>query len=232
MKRRVLITGVGLISSIGNDYTAAIQALKHGCSGTRAMPGWAEYGLKSLVAGTIEGVDQKVAAANIPAGLRAGMSDGALYAALAAQDAVRDSGISEAELRHPRTGCVVGTSVVSVDSVHRAGTLLYSGHVRRVDPYLAFRCMSNSASAAISNLFKMQGRSYSISSACATGSHNIGHAFELIRSGAMDRAIAGGAEDVSPLITAAFQALRLALSTHYNDTPAGACRPFYAARDG
>jgi 3-oxoacyl-[acyl-carrier-protein] synthase-1 len=231
MTRRVLITGVGLISSIGNEYQSATAALKHGTSGTRSVPEWAAHGLRCHVAGTTVGIEEKLASAQIPAHLRPGMSDGAIYSVLAAKDAVEDAGLGETELRDPRTCCLVGTSAGSVDSVYRAGELYYSGQVRRVDPFLAFRCMSNSPAAAIANLFGIQGRSYSIGSACATGAHNIGHAFELIRAGSMDRAIVGGAEDISPLITAAFQAMR-ALSTRYNAAPEKACRPYDAARDG
>ncbi len=232
MRRRVLVTGVGLISSIGNDYCSAIDSLKRGASGIRWVPEWAAHGLKCEVAGTIVGIDEKLGLAKIPANLLPGMSNGALYSVLAAKEAVEDAGWAEAELQDQRTGCVVGTSAGSVDSVHRAGEHYYSGQVRRIDPYLAFRCMANTAAAAVANLFQVHGRSYSLSSACATGAHNIGHAFELIRAGVLDRAIAGGAEDISPLITAAFQALRMALSTRYNSTPEKACRPYDAARDG
>ncbi len=232
MRRRVLVTGVGLISSIGNDYCAATDSLKRGASGIRSVPDWGAHGMKCQVAGTIVGAEEKVSRAKIPPYLLPGMSDGALYSVLAAKDAVEDAGLAHAELQDQRTGCLIGTSAGSVDSVHRAGEMYYGCHLRRIDPYLAFRCMANTAAAAVANVFHIHGRSYSVSSACATGAHNIGHGFELIRAGVMDRAIAGGAEDISPLTTAAFQALRMALSTKYNATPEKSCRPYDSARDG
>jgi len=188
--------------------------------------------MKCQVAGTIVGAKEKVSGAKIPAHLLPGMSDGALYSVLAAKEAVQDAALTQGELEDRRTACMIGTSAGSVDSVHRAGEMYYAGQLRRIDPYLAFRCMANTAAAAVANLFHVHGRSYALSSACATGAHNIGHAFELIRAGVIDRAIAGGAEDVSALITVSFQALRLALSTKFNDMPQKACRPYDAARDG
>lgn len=232
MKRRVVVTGVGVISSIGNDYASVIASLRCGRSGTRTTPELAQVGLKSLVAGTIEGLPQKLNGAKITKSLAPGMSDAALYASLAALDAVAEAGLADHNLHTVRTGCVIGSSASGVDSVHQAGEFLFSGNVRRIDPFTAFRSMSSTCSAAVANLLKIGGRSYSLSSACATGTHCIGHAFELIRAGTMDCMIAGGAEELSPLITAAFQSMRIALSTRYNDTPEKACRPFDAARDG
>lgn len=232
MNRQVVITGVGLISSIGNDYCTAIKSLREGACGIRAVPEWADRGMKCQVAGTIRDIEEKVSRAKIPSHLLPGMSDGALHSVLAAKDAIEDSGLTPTELHDRRTGCMIGSSTGSVDSVHRAGEMYYSGQLRRIDPYLVFRCMTNTAAAAVATVFHVHGRSYSLSSACATGAHNIGHAFELIRSGIIDRAIAGGAEDISPLITVAFQALRMALSSKFNATPQKACRPYDSARDG
>ena len=143
-----------------------------------------------------------------------------------------DAGLSEADLAESATGCIVGSGVGSVDSVSKAAQLYFDNRVRRIDPYAVLRCMSSSASTAVANLLKIRGRSYSLSSACATATHNIGHAYELIRDGALDSAVAGGGEDVSELVTASFQALRLALSTRYNETPTRASRPYDADRDG
>ncbi len=232
MKRRVAVTGVGLISPLGNDYATVVGSLREGRSGVRAMPAWRDHGLRSLVAGAIVDVDTKKQAARLPKKILPGMSDGALYCALATRDAVTDAGLGDEELQDPRCACIIGSAVGSVDAVRRAGELYFSGRLRRIDPYTLLRGMSSSASATVANVFKVRGPSYSISSACATSAHNIGHATELIRAGVVDRAIAGGGEDVSELITASFQSLRLALSTHSNDRPTEASRPFDAARDG
>ncbi len=232
MRRRVAVTGLGIVSSLGHDYESVLAALRAGRSGVRAVPEWLARGLRSGVAGTIEDVDGVERSAAIPARLRPGLSSLAVYACAAARQAVADAGLPVDGLAGTPTACAVGTSGGSPESVHRAATLYDDGRARRVDPFLAFRCMTSAPSVAISNLLGLRGRCYSINSACATGLHNIGHAVELIRSGAIDRALAGGAEEVSDLIALAFDALRLALSSRYNTRPAEACRPFDAARDG
>ena len=232
MKRRVVVTGVGIISCLGNDLDTVSAALLSGSSGVRAVPEWAQFGIESLVAGRIDDTEEKRVSARIPRSLARGMSDGALYASLAAIDAVKDAGLGADHLLSPRTGISIGTSAGSCDTIYQAGKQLHEGNLRGLDPFTAFRSMSNTASAAVANLLKVAGRSYSLVSACATGAHNIGHAFELIQDGRMDRMIAGGAEDLSPMLTGAFQALRLALSTKFNDRPKEACRPYDRRRDG
>lgn len=232
MKRRVAVTGLGLVSCLGHDYRSAVDALKRGTSGVRAMPDWQRLGLKSRVAGWIDGLDDKRQAARLPKKLAPAMSAGALYCCLAARDAVAGAGLAAEQLADGGTGCLVGTGSSDNASIYRAGELFYSGRLRRIDPYTVLRAMSSSASAAVSNLLGIRGRSYSISSACATSAHNIGHAYELIAHGLLDRAVAGGGEDVGELSACAFQALRLALSTRYNDTPAAASRPYDSGRDG
>jgi len=228
-----VVTGVGLVSCLGHDYETVLDAIQQGQSGVRSVPDeWLGRGLKSLVAGTIEDLADKQARAGISKKLIPGMSDAARFCCIAANDAVLDAGWGEDELQTNDTICVVGTGVGSVAAVQKAAHLYYTDRIRRVDPYTVLRCMSSSASAAVSNFLKIRGRSYSLSSACATSAHNIGHAVELIRAGIVDRAVAGGGEDITELITAAFQGLRLALSTRYNDTPTKASRPYDANRDG
>ncbi len=231
MSRRVVVTGLGLVSCLGHGYRSVLARLEHGESGLRAMPEWDGLGLKSLVAGPIDDLDAKPEAARLPKRLVAAMSDAALFCALAAQDAVADAGLAVAQLQHPGTGCVVGSGVGSVDTVWETASRFYGGQARRMDPYSVLRSMSSSASAAVANLLGTRGRSYSLSSACATSAHNIGHAYELIRWGALDRAVAGGGEDMSQIIAGSFQALRLALSTHYNEAPTLASRPYDVGRD-
>jgi 3-oxoacyl-[acyl-carrier-protein] synthase-1 len=233
MTQRVVVTGVGLVSCLGHDYETVLGALQRGQSGLGNVPDeWLGRGLKSLVAGTIKDLDEKQAQAGISKKLIPGMSDAARFCCIAANDAVIAAGWGEDELQTNRTICIVGTGVGSVDAEQKAAHLYYTDRIRRVDPYTVLRCMSSSSSAAVANFLKIRGRSYSLSSACATSTHNIGHAVELIRAGIADRAVAGGGEDVTELITAAFQGLRLALSTRYNDTPTKASRPYDAKRDG
>lgn len=232
MRRQVAVTGVGLVSCLGHDYAEVMSALRAGRSGVRAMPEWAGHNLKSLVAGVIEGVEDKERAARLPKALSLGMSGAARFCALAALDAVADSGLAADELADLGTGCFVGSGVPSCQTIHRTAELYYAGRVRRADPCTVLRAMSSSPSAAVANMLGIRGRSYSLSSACATSAHNVGHAYELIRDGALERAVAGGGEEVDDLVAAAFSTLRLALSTHYNDTPERASRPYDAHRDG
>ena len=220
MKRRVAVTGLGIVSCLGHSYLDVIQRLRSGESGVRAVPEWSEFGIRSLVAGTLEGVDEKRRAAPISKELLLGMSDAALYCSLSALDAVADAGLTEKELQSIRVGCIVGSGTGSVVTVYNAAKLAYSGQARRIDPFTILRCMSSSASAAVANLLKVQGPSYSISAACATSAHNMGHAFSLIRSGVLDAAVAGGGEEVNELVAAAFRP-RMTLSTGVQRPPEG-----------
>jgi 3-oxoacyl-[acyl-carrier-protein] synthase-1 len=201
-------------------------------SGIRPAPAWTEHGLKSTIAGQLHGVEEKKKAARISKKLLPGMSDAALYCSLAALDAVQNAALDTRDLEDQKTGCIVGSGSGGIESVYQAGVLYFSNRLRRIDPYTVLRCMSSSASSAVANVLKIRGRSYSLSSACSTSSHNIGHAYELVSSGALDRAITGGGEDLNELMAAAFQAMRLALSTRFNDTPSKASRPYDAHRDG
>jgi len=230
--RRVAITGVGLISCLGHEYPQAVQALRAGASGVRAMPEWESLGLKSRVAGAISDVEAKLERTPIPKRLLPTMSEASKYCCLAALDAVGDSGLSEVEVQSERTACIVGTGIGSVESIHSGGQQVYSGAISKLSPFVVLKAMASSSSAAVANLLKVHGRSYSISSACSTSSHSIGTAYELIRGGLADRAVAGGGEEVHPLITAGFQALRFALSSKYNHAPERASRPYDADRDG
>ncbi len=225
------MTGVGLVSCLGHCYETVLDRVARGESGVRAVPGWAELGLKSTVAGTIEELDEKRQQAKIPKKLAPGLSDAALYCSIAARDAVADAGLGPADLESARTGCFVGSGTPSVETIYREGQVFYA-RSKRGNPYSVILSMSSCCSAAVANLLKIRGPSYSISSACATSAHNIGHAFQLVRSGVLDVAVAGGGEDVHELITASFQNLRLALSSRYNDRPARASRPYDRDRDG
>jgi 3-oxoacyl-[acyl-carrier-protein] synthase I len=228
----VAITGAGLVSCLGNSYDEVVPRLRNGESGVRAVPEWAELGIKSCVAGTIVDLEAAVERAEIPKKLRPAMSDAALFCAVSARQAVAASGLDPAALASPRAACIVGSGTGSSETVVEATALVSSGKIRRVDPFSVLRCMASSASAAVANLYRVRGPSYSISSACATSAHCIGHAAQLIRWGAADIALAGGGEDLYEMVTASFQGLRIALSTHYNDSPTRASRPYDADRDG
>ena len=230
--RRVAITGVGLISCLGHDYAEVVRALRNGVSGVRAMPEWESLGLKSRVAGAIMGVEAKLERSPLPKKLLLAMSEASKYCCIASLDAVSDSGLSETDVQSDRTACIVGTGIGSVETVYAGGHQVYSGQIGKLSPFTVLKGMASSSSAAVANLLKVHGRSYSISSACSTSSHSIGTAYELIRSGIIDRAVAGGGEEVHPLIASGFQALRFALSTKYNERPEQASRPYDIARDG
>lgn len=196
------------------------------------MPEWESLGLKSRVAGAIAGIENKLERSPIPKRLRPAMSEASKYCCIATLDAVGDSGLSDAEVQSYRTACIVGTGIGSVESIYTGGRQVHSGEIAKLSPFVVLKSMASSSSAAVANLLRIHGRSYSISSACSTSSHSIGTAYELIRSGIVDRAIVGGGEEVHPLVTSGFQALRFALSTKYNDRPTQASRPYDAARDG
>jgi 3-oxoacyl-[acyl-carrier-protein] synthase-1 len=230
--RQVVITGVGLVSCLGNDYLPVVDALRNGVSGVRAMPEWENLGIKSRVAGAMVDLNAKCETTPLSKRLLPAMSEADKYCCIASVDAVKDSNLSEGDLQSARTACIVGTGIGSVESIYAGAQQVYSGQIGRMSPFTVLKGMASSSSAVIANLLKVHGRSYSISSACSTSSHTIGTAYELIRSGVIDRAIAGGGEEVHPLITAAFQALRFALSTKYNDRPKQASRPYDVSRDG
>ena len=230
--RRVAITGVGLVSCLGHDYPQVVEAIRNGVSGLRAMPDWESLGLKSRVAGAITDIDAKLERTPLPKKLLPAMSEASKYCCIASLDAVKDSALSDTDLQSDETACIVGTGISSVEAIYNGGVQVHSGQIGKLNPFTVLKSMGSSSSAAVANLLKIHGRSYSISSACATSSHSIGTAYELIRSGIVDRAIAGGGEEVHPLIAAGFQALRYALSTKYNDRPQQASRPYDASRDG
>lgn len=229
---RAVITGAGIVSSLGNSTVAVAAALRSARSGIETVPRWAELGLRSQVAGIIHGATELAAAAGLPRRDIGALAPGPLYCVLAAGQALADAGLCAGELAAPRTGCIVGTGIGSTGAVYRGGVEVHAGRARRVDPYSVVQSMSSSASAAIVHCFGIGGRSYSLSSACATSAHAIGHAAELVRAGVLDIALAGGGEDIDELVAGAFAAMRTALATRFNDRPELASRPFAADRDG
>ncbi|MGI2260905.1 beta-ketoacyl-ACP synthase I [Shewanella sp. GXUN23E] len=225
--KRVVITGMGIVSSIGNNKNEVIESLKAGRSGITHSEQFEQMKLRSHVWGSIkldpaELIDRKA--------LRF-MGDAAAYAYLAMQEAIEDAGLQESQYSSPRVGLVVGSGgASSANQVQAADTLREKG-VKRVGPYIVPRIMASTTSACLATPFKIKGVNYSISSACATSAHCIGHAAELIQMGKQDMVFAGGAEELDWTLAMGFDAMG-ALSTKYNDTPEKASRTYDANRDG
>ena len=227
MARRVVITGRGIVSCIGNTLAEVVTALRRGTSGIQRAAEFAEAGLRSEVAGVprIDGLPA------VERKLRRFMPDAALYAYHSASAAIAEARLGPSQLGERRTGLIVGSgsspSLEMADNV----ALARSQGARKVPPYAVPRLMGNTTSANLASAFGIQGPSYSIVSACATSSHCIGHGAELIQLGKLDRVIAGGADEVHWTTALMFDAMR-ALSTHYNDRPHAASRPYDRGRDG
>ena len=230
MKRRAVITGCGIISSIGNNRNEILNSLISNSSGIEFVPEWAALGLKSCVGGTIKNLDIDEMRNIIGKNSRY-MDYSALYCTISAIEAVNDSGLLTADLSSDKVGCIVGSGTSNTEPIYLSGTKLYSQN-SKLSPYGVSKGMSSSCSANLVNFFGIKGRSYSISSACATSLHNVGHACELVWSGNHDIVLAGGADEVSAIMTANFDAMRIALSTGFNKTPEKASRPYDKNRDG
>ena len=225
--RRVVVTGIGIVSPIGFNRQEVTESLRAGRSGLRYSDEYRELGLRSQVHGPIELDTSKL----IDRKLKRFMGEGVAYNYLAMREAIEDAGLEEAEIAHPRTGLIMGSGGASTSNLVQAADTLRTKGVRRIGPYGVTRTMSSTHSAVLSTAFHIKGVSYSISSACATSAHCIGHAAELIQFGKQDRMFAGGGEEVHWTMTMLFDAMG-ALSSKYNETPERASRPFDADRDG
>ena len=225
--RRVVVTGMGIVSCIGNDLDTVAGALRDGRPGIRFDPTYAEKGLRSQVSG----VPQVDLEASIDRKLKRFMGDAAAYAYLSLRDAIAQSGLDEAQVSNPRTGLIMGSGGGSpTNQIESADTLRERG-IRRVGPYQVTRTMSSTVSACLATAFGIKGLNYSISSACATSAHCIGVAAQQIQGGLQDVVFAGGGEEVSWGMAMLFDGMG-ALSTKYNDTPERASRAYDADRDG
>ncbi|WP_295799643.1 beta-ketoacyl-ACP synthase I [uncultured Microbulbifer sp.] len=225
--RRVVITGMGITSCIGNNTKEVLSSLQTGRSGIRYMDEYAELGLRSQVAGLVdidfkEHIDRKH--------LRF-MGDSAAYAYISMAEAIEMAGLEESDISNPRTGLVMGSGGTSTTAVIEAAEILKTKGVRRVGAYRVPQTMSSTVSACLATPFKIKGVNYSISSACATSAHCIGNGAELIQMGKQDVVFAGGGEELAWSLTHLFDAMG-ALSSKYNDTPTKASRPYDANRDG
>jgi 3-oxoacyl-[acyl-carrier-protein] synthase-1 len=226
-QRRVVVTGMGIVSCLGNDMATVSEALQRTRPGIRFMPQYAELGLRSQVAG-VPDIDLE---ALIDRKLKRFMGDAAAYAYVSMRDAIADAGLDEAQVRNPRTGVIAGSGGASSQWQVETGDLLRNKGVRKVGPYMVPRTMCSTVSAALATAFGIRGVSYSISAACATSAHCIGAAADMIRHGMQDVVLAGGGEEAHWGMTSQFDAMG-ALSTHHNDTPETASRPYDIGRDG
>jgi 3-oxoacyl-[acyl-carrier-protein] synthase-1 len=225
--RRIVITGYGIVSSLGNSRQEVLAALRETRSGLAQCAEYAQLGLRSQVHGAIN-VDT---AARIDRKLLRFMGDAAAYTYLAFEEALAHAGLTKAQIGHPRAGLIAGSGGSSTANIVQAADILRSKGVRKIGPYMVPRSMSSTVAACLATAFGLQGVSYAISSACATSSHCIGHAAELIQMGKQDIMFAGGGEDLHWSQTALFDAMG-ALSSGYNDRPSAASRPFDSQRDG
>lgn len=226
--RRVVVTGLGVVSSIGNNASEVLASLKAGKSGITASEAMKEHGFRSQIAGDVkldvtEHVDKRT--------LRF-MGPGAAYAYIAMQQAIADAGLEEADVVNPRTGLVAGSGGPSTSAMFAAHqTALSSGATKRIGPFAVPKCMSSTISANLSTAFMIKGINYSITSACSTSLHCIGNAAEQIMLGKQDVMFAGGGEELDWTLSCLFDAMG-AMSSKYNDTPERASRAFDANRDG
>ena len=226
--RRVVMTGLGIVSSIGNDAAAVTESLRAGRSGIVAAPAYEEHGFRSRIHGAVdldpaEHIDKRI--------LRF-MGPGAAYAFIAAQQAIAEAGLSEDDVRDERFGLVAGSGGPSTSNFFVAHNIVQEkGSPKRMGPYMVPRCMSSTVSANLATALGIRGMSYSITSACSTSLHCIGAAAEQIAMGRQDAMLAGGGEELDWTLSCLFDAMG-AMSSKFNDTPEKASRAFDADRDG
>lgn len=225
--RRVVVTGIGIVSSIGNDQAEVLESLRQGRSGIVFSETYRDMGFRCHVHGTVKlDLDQVVDRKQ-----RRFMGDGAAYNYLAMQQALADSGLEKKEISHERTGLIAGSGGPSTRNLLLAADTARTKGPRKVGPFMVPRAMSSTNSATLSTAFEIKGLSYSISSACSTSAHCIGNGAELIQWGKQDIVFAGGGEELDWTLSVLFDAMP-ALSAKYNDTPTKASRPYDVNRDG
>jgi 3-oxoacyl-[acyl-carrier-protein] synthase I len=227
MTERVVVTGLGIISCLGNDSATVSDALFNGRSGISIRQEHIDAGMRSHIAGSpdidlSEHIDRKQWRF---------MGNAAGYAYLSLQQAIAHAGLTESQVSHPRTGIIAGSGGASSASQVEAADILRERGIRRVGPYRVTQTMGSTVSACLATPFQIKGVNYSISSACSTSAHCIGHGMELIQLGKQDVVFAGGGEELHWTMSALFDAMG-ALSSQYNDTPERASRAYDADRDG
>ena len=225
--RRVVISGIGVVSCLGNSKEDVLDSLKAGRSGISFNESFKEMGLRSQVCGSVdidlsEHIDRKV--------LRF-MGDAAAYAYISMQQAIDDAGLDESDISNPRTGLIAGSGGASTANVVKSADIARERGVKRIGPYMVPRTMGSTVSACLATPFKIRGLNYSVTSACATSAHCIGIAMEQIQIGKQDLIFAGGGEEEHWSLAGLFDAMG-ALSKGYNDDPTMASRPYDQNRDG
>jgi 3-oxoacyl-[acyl-carrier-protein] synthase-1 len=225
--RRVVVTGIGIVSCIGLDQQQVLQSLREGRSGIRSVPEYTELGFRSQVAGRPEIDLDKV----IDRKLKRFMGDGAAYLHLSMEQAIADAGLEASDVVNERTGIIVGSGGPSTRNQVEAAEICKDKGPKRVGPYMVPRCMSSTTSATAATNFRIKGVNYTISSACSTSAHCIGNAAELIQWGKQDVMFAGGGEELDWTLSVLFDAMG-AMSSKYNDRPETASRAYDANRDG
>jgi len=225
--KRVVITGMGIVSSLGNNVNEVFESLKDSKSGITFQEEYKNKGLRSQVAGSInlnteELIDRK---------LFRFMADGHAYAWIAMQEAISDAKLNEDQVSNIRTGLIVGAGGTSTENVLKSTDVLKEKGIRRVGPYMVVKTMSNGVTACLATGAKIKGINYSISSACSTSAHCIGNAYEQIQMGKQDIIFAGGAEEEHWTMSFLFDAMG-AMSSNFNETPEKASRTFDVKRDG
>ena len=225
--RRVVVTGMGLVSCLGNDKQTVTESLREGRSGITFNEDFKAIGLRSHVSGSVD-IDLKE---HIDRKHLRFMGDAASYAYVAMQKAIEDAGLDEEQVSNPRTGLIAGSGGASSANIVLSADKLRDRGVRRLGPYIVPKTMSSTVSACLSTHFGIKGLNYSVTSACATSTHCIGSAMEQIQWGKQDRIFAGGGEENHWSLAMMFDGMG-ALSTHYNDDPGKASRAYDADRDG
>jgi 3-oxoacyl-[acyl-carrier-protein] synthase-1 len=225
--RRVVISGLGVVSCLGNTQDEVVDSLKAGRSGISHNESFEEMGLRSQVCGSVD-IDL---AEHIDRKAKRFMGDAAAYSYIAMQQAIDDAGLGESDVSNPRTGLIAASGGASSANIVRSADILRKKGVRRIGPYMVPRTMSSTVSACLATPFKIKGINYSITSACATSAHCIGAAMEQIQLGKQDVVFAGGGEEEDWCLASMFDAMG-ALSSKYNDAPATASRTYDTNRDG
>lgn len=225
--RRVVITGMGIVSSIGNNTQEVLKSLRHAKSGIVKSAEYEKLGFQSQVAGTVKLDLEEI----LDRRTRRFMGDGAAYAYLAMEQAIMDAGLNDTDISNERTGLIVGSGGPSTKAIVNAANVTLDRGPKKVGPTQVPKAMCSTCSANLATLFKIEGISFSISSACATSTHCIGNACEIIQSGKQDIIFAGGGEEMDWTFSVLFDAMG-ALSSDYNNTPEIASRAFDEKRDG
>jgi 3-oxoacyl-[acyl-carrier-protein] synthase-1 len=225
--RRVVVTGIGVVSCLGNSKEDVLDSLREGRSGISFNESFKEMGLRSHVCGSVdidisEYIDRKV---------RRFMGDAAAYAYISMQQAIDDAGLDATDISNPRTGLIAGSGGASTENVVRSADIAREKGVRKIGPYMVPRTMGSTVSACLATPFKIKGLNYSVTSACATSAHCVGIAMEQIQLGKQDVIFAGGGEEEHWSLSSLFDAMG-ALSTKFNDDPTMASRPYDQNRDG